>query len=271
MDASLATSFTGLSFPSVGTEVSNGVGNAIQNADMSQINSAINTLKSSTDSSVDTAFGAGVNTTMPVNVTLDYNVLNPTKTFTVSGNGASGSASITVSAHAEGGYVSGGPQLSWLAEEGYGEYVIPTNPSRRTRALELYEQAGAALGVSAHAEGGYVTGSNLSDNAIGYNLFTEAERNAPLAYNETTDGNYGADSTVYEPVSADRQENSISTPVQVSVSVAPEFVIHGGDGQDEDTIMQVIRRHMKEMADELGGEIAGKLEEVFSNMPLKEA
>lgn len=271
LDASLATSFTGLSFPSVGTEVSNGVGNAIQNADMSQINSAINTLKSSTDSSVDTAFGAGVNTTMPVNVTLDYNVLNPTKTFTVSGNGASGSASITVSAHAEGGYVSGGPQLSWLAEEGYGEYVIPTNPSRRTRALELYEQAGAALGVSAHAEGGYVTGSNLSDNAIGYNLFTEAERNAPLAYNETTDGNYGADSTVYEPVSADRQENSISTPVQVSVSVAPEFVIHGGDGQDEDTIMQVIRRHMKEMADELGGEIAGKLEEVFSNMPLKEA
>ena len=35
--------------------------------------------------------------------------------------------------------------------------------------------------------------------------------------------------------------------------------------------MQIIRRHMKDMADELGGEIAGKLEEVFSNMPLKEA
>ena len=35
--------------------------------------------------------------------------------------------------------------------------------------------------------------------------------------------------------------------------------------------MQVIRRHMREIADELGGEIAGKLEEVFSNMPMKEA
>lgn len=272
LDASLATSFTGLSFPSVGTEVTNGVGNAIQNADMSQINSAINTLKSSTDSSVDTAFGAGVNTTMPVNVTLDYNVLNPTKTFTVSGNGATGSASITVSAHAEGGYVSGGPQLSWLAEEGYGEYVIPTNPSRRTRALELYEQAGAALGVSAHAEGGYVGGANLSDHAADYNLFTEANRNAPSAYNESIEGNYDGETLpTYEPVSPGTSKAEGTTTVQVSVSMAPEFVIPSGENQSEEDIMQVIRRHMKEMADELGGEIAGKLEEVFSNMPLKEA
>ena len=272
LDTGLATSFMNLSYSSVGTEVSNGIGNAIQSADMSQINSAINTLKSSTDSSVDTAFGAGVNTTMPVNVTLDYSVLNPTKTFTVSGNGASGSASITVSAHAEGGYVSGGPQLSWLAEEGYGEYVIPTNPSRRATALELYKQAGDALGVSAHAEGGYVGGSNLSDNATDYNLFTEAERNAPLAYNGTTDGNYSGETTpVYEPVSPESKEANGGTSVQVSVSMAPEFVIPSGDKQTEEDIMQVIRRHMKEMADELGGEIAAKLEEVFSNMPLKEA
>ena len=60
-------------------------------------------------------------------------------------------------------------------------------------------------------------------------------------------------------------------PVQVQVSLQPEFVISGGDGQSEEDIMQVIRKHLKEMADELGGEIAGKLEEVFSNMPLKEA
>lgn len=68
-------------------------------------------------------------------------------------------------------------------------------------------------------------------------------------------------------------ENSAdaATPVQVNVSVAPEFVIKETSGQSEEDIMQVIRKHMKEMADELGGEIAGKLEEVFSNMPLKEA
>lgn len=238
-------------------------GDSLNNGAAMSLQGASPLLRSSLQTSLDTATASPFFISPTVNVTPNYNITDVAPSFQM--------YSPRVSAHAAGGYVSGGPQLSWLAEEGYGEFVIPTNPSRRTRALDLYEQAGAALGISAHAEGGYVTGSNLSDNAIGHNLFTEAERNAPLAYNETTDGNYGTDSTLYEPVSADRRENSSSMPVQVSVSVAPEFVIHGGDGQDEDTIMQVIRRHMKEMADELGGEIAGKLEEVFSNMPLKEA
>lgn len=62
-----------------------------------------------------------------------------------------------------------------------------------------------------------------------------------------------------------------SAPVEVNVQLSPEFVIHGGDGQSEENIMQVIRKHLKEMADELGGEIAANLKEVYSNMPLKEA
>lgn len=173
--------------------------------------------------------------------------------------------------HAYGGYVSGGPQLSWLAEEGYGEFVIPTNPSRRSRALDLYEQAGIALGVSAHAAGGYVGGSILNATDSDYNLFSDANRNAPIAYNETTGGNYDGEvaAQTYKPVSADREAGLGSTLVQVNV--APEFVIHSSEGQSEEDIMQVIRRHMKDIADELGGEIAGKLEEVFSNMPLREA
>ena len=142
-----------------------------------------------------------------------------------------------VAAHAAGGYVSG-RQLSWLAEEGYGEFVIPTNPSRRSRALELYEQAGTALGVSAHADGGYVSGS----------------------YDEAV--------PVYGNVSDERAGSNVGAPpVQINVSLTPQFNIDG-DGQSEENIMQVIRRHMKEMADELGGEIAANLEEVFSNMPL---
>lgn len=177
-----------------------------------------------------------------------------------------------VSGHAAGGYVSGGPQLSWLAEEGYGEFVIPTNPSRRARALDLYEQAGDALGVSAHAAGGYVGGSIPRDTATDYPLFSGVNRNAPIAYNEITEGKYNGETAwAYEPVSAERKSNPGDSPVQISVSMTPEFVIHGGDGQSEEDMMQVIRKHLKEMADELGGEIAGKLEEVFSNMPLKEA
>ena len=38
--------------------------------------------------------------------------------------------------------------------------------------------------------------------------------------------------------------------------MSPEFVIHGGDGQSEEDIMQVIRKHLKEMADELGGSVS---------------
>lgn len=156
-----------------------------------------------------------------------------------------------VSGHASGGYVSGGPQLSWLAEEGYGEFVIPTNPSRRSSALDLYEQAGIALGVSAHAAGGYVGGST-------YNRSIKND-------------NAGEPIQTYEATPTDRLENKDSASIQVSVSVSPEFVINGAEGQNEDSIMQILRRHMREIADELGGEIAGKFEEVFSNMPLKEA
>lgn len=219
-------------------------------------------LRSSLQLSLDTATSSPFSISPTVNVTPNYNVTSlPTlPTYSTKASG-----------HAAGGYV-GSPELSWLAEEGYGEYVIPTNPSRRARALDLYKQAGIALGVSAHAAGGYVEGSKLSDTASDYNLFTEANRNAPTGYNETTEGNYSGETTpVYEPVPASTQSVSGGTPVQVQVSVAPEFVIQGGKEQSEEDIMQVIRRHMKEMADELGGEIAGKLEEVFSNMPLKEA
>lgn len=219
-------------------------------------------LRSSLQLSLDTATSSPFSISPTVNVTPNYNVTSlPTlPTYSTKASG-----------HAAGGYV-GSPELSWLAEEGYGEYVIPTNPSRRARALDLYKQAGIALGVSAHAAGGYVEGSKLSDTASDYNLFTEANRNAPVGYNETTEDNYSGETTqVYEPVPASTQSASGGTPVQVQVSVAPEFVIQGGKEQSEDDIMQVIRRHMKEMADELGGEIAGKLEEVFSNMPLKEA
>lgn len=247
------------------TSLSDGVATAIEGADMDKVNAALDIVKGNVETSASTKFGAGYNVTMPLTVTFDYSVSNPTMPSYMF---PSSSFNITPKKHAAGGYVSGGPQLSWLAEEGWGEFIIPTNPSRRADALDLYQKAGAALGVQEHAEGGYVTGSNSGSKLTDYNLFSEAIKNAPIGNYEATGDNTEDNPTVYEPVSVQPEQsggNSISVPVNVSVS--PQFVIEGSGGKSEDDIMAIIRKNMKAMADELGGEIADRLEKVFSNMP----
>ena len=247
------------------TSLSDGVATAIEGADMDKVNAALDIVKGNVETSASTKFGAGYNVTMPLTVTFDYSVSNPTMPSYMF---PSSSFNITPKKHAAGGYVSGGPQLSWLAEEGWGEFIIPTNPSRRADALDLYQKAGAALGVQEHADGGYVAGSNSGSKLTDYNLFSEAIKNAPIGNYEATRDNTEDNPTVYEPVSAQPEQsggNSISVPVNVSVS--PQFVIEGSGGKSEDDIMAIIRKNMKAMADELGGEIADRLEKVFSNMP----
>lgn len=247
------------------TSLSDGVATAIEGADMDKVNAALDIVKGNVETSASTKFGAGYNVTMPLTVTFDYSVSNPTMPSYMF---PSSSFNITPKKHAAGGYVSGGPQLSWLAEEGWGEFIIPTNPSRRADALDLYQKAGAALGVQEHAEGGYVAGSNSGLKLTDYNLFSEAIKNAPIGNYEATGDNTEDNPTVYEPVSVQPEQsggNGISVPVNVSVS--PQFVIEGSGGKSEDDIMAIIRKNMKAMADELGGEIADRLEKVFSNMP----
>ena len=252
-------------FESVKTSLSDGVATAIEGADMDKVNAALDIVKGNVETSASTKFGAGCNVTMPLTVTFDYSVSNPTMPSYMF---PSSSFNITPKKHAAGGYVSGGPQLSWLAEEGWGEFIIPTNPSRRADALDLYQKAGAALGVQEHADGGYVAGSNSGSKLTDYNLFGEAIKNAPIGNYEATGDNTEDNPTVYEPVSVQPEQsggNSISVPV--SVSVSPQFVFEGSGGKSEDDIMAIIRKNMKAMADELGGEIADRLEKVFSNMP----
>ena len=218
-------------------------------------------LRTSLQTSLNTATASPFSISPTVNVTPKYNLLTlPTIPTTTS----------TPAKHAAGGRVGGGPQLSWLAEEGWDEFVIPTNPSRRTRALELYEQAGEALGVSKHAEGGRIEGSNLSDMVSDHNLFTEATRNASYGYNDTTEGNYEDNSAeTFAPVSSEVPASTPQTgPISVNVAVSPNFQIEAKEGQSEEDIVAVIRRHLGEIADELGGNIAEKLSEVFANMPV---
>ena len=361
-----ATAFQAADYSGVGAAVGSGISSAITNADMAQINSAVDALKSNTDSYVNSAFGAGVSTTMPVSVTLDYSLVNPIKTFTI-GGGGSGSTTLTVSAHASGGYVND-KQLSWVGEEG-PEAIIPLVPGRRNRALELYKEVGDILGVqanangniigeaaplgggsgsttltvSAHASGGYVNDKQLSwvgeegpeaiiplvpgrrnralelykevgdilgvqananGNIIGEaaplgggsgsttigstatemfayssisdflslndNLLAEAIRNGATGYNGFTEGTESDSDTADEPLSSSSTVETGKTNINLNIQMSPQFNISdSGTGKmDEASIMAIIRKNMKSMADELGGEIADRLEQVFSNMPV---
>lgn len=195
-----------------------------------------------------------------------------------------------ISGHATGGMVNG-RELSWVGEEG-PEMIIPLVPARRERAVELYQQAGEILGVTAHANGGLVgsgSGSYISPVTGNYtdsyydghtsrhnefssdtvDYLSQTVNEAPVSSNLFSDD----DSTTFtssstQNVASTSQNVTVRPEVTVKVDVNPEFNITGGE-KSEDEIMAVIRRHMKEMADEIGGELATKLDEVFSNMPLK--
>ena len=206
------------------------------------------------------------------------------------GSGVFPSSPPNISGHATGGMVNG-RELSWVGEEG-PEMIIPLVPARRERAVELYQQAGEILGVTAHANGGLVgsgsgsyisplTGNytdsyydghtsrhnELSSDTVDY--LSQTVNEAPVSSNLFSDD----DSTTFtssstQNVASTSQNVTVRPEVTVKVDVNPEFNITGGE-KSEDEIMAVIRRHMKEMADEIGGELATKLDEVFSNMPLK--
>lgn len=93
---------------------------------------------------VTSAFAQGYSASATVHVTLtaNYSLANPTKTITFSG-GATGSATVTASLHALGGYFDQ-EHLGIVAEDG-PEYIIPMDGSDRSR--EMWAEAGDMLGV----------------------------------------------------------------------------------------------------------------------------
>lgn len=249
---SIDTAVQGIDYTSAGNAVSSGIGTAITSSDMSQINAGVNTVYDKTGNQVDTTFSQPFSTTASVNVTLDWSIINPTADISVNTSGTKATASIAAGKHAEGGFVNG-RQLSWIGEEG-PEAIIPLVPGRRGRALQLFSQVGDMLGLGGYAEGGIFRNneeayiSSYGGKYIADDKFTnEDSENEARSYYEATEGN--------------KDERKI----EVQVSVNPTFQITGN--QDEQSVLRIIKQHMKEMADELGGAIAVNLETVFENMP----
>lgn len=254
LQSSITSSIDGLDYSGVTTAVGNGISNAIT-ATMGTIQGSITSLYSSVGAAINSAFAAGFTTTTTVTITVNYKLANPSATISFSGGG-SGTATVSgsISSNANGGFAYG-PELTWWGEDG-PEVIIPLGSKRRQRGLELWAQAGEMLGVGKHADGGFI-GSGASSNK---NIWENTE--IPAEPISESDRGTSDISTVI-----DSEKNTDTKEVSLSVTVNPQFVI-SSTSQREDDILQIIKAHMKELADDLGGELADRLGEVFSNMPV---
>lgn len=206
-------------------------GDAMNTGVIDSLSSGSSRIRMTAEQSISSAFQNPFYVTAQINVTGKHTLMD-----------GYFSQNVPVTGHALGGYV-GGKQLSWIGEEG-PEAIIPLIPSRRQRAFQLYEQVGDILGIAKNATGGIVNYTNI--------------------------GNVTGDEFVQqEPISIAGVQQTADAGVQVNVQMSPEIHITCSENQSEDSILEVIRKHMKEMADELGGELAERLELVLSNMPRK--
>ena len=109
------------------------------------------------------------------------------------------------------------------------EAIIPLGTSSRSRGMAIWEQAGDILGAD--------------------------QDDSPAAYvtTQTRDGG--------EP----------ATPVSVPVNIAfsPEIIIQAAEGMSEEDIVEILKRRVRELVDDISDEMAERLARVFANMPVR--
>lgn len=176
---------------------------------------------------VQSTFSNPIPASCTVNVTLDWHITNPSAGITTSGRGSSVTA--TIAGNAEGSIVTG-PLLSWVGEDG-PEAIIPLGSKRRDRGMDLWLQAGRALGVKEYAEGGMVGDVPLSGDS-----------------SDSPSGNSGSN----------------GDKGQIVVNMNPVFNINGEGGNDT---VNSIKEKLKELINEMSGELASRLLESYANMP----
>lgn len=178
-------------------------------------------------SEVQSTFSNPIAASCTVNVTLDWHITNPSAGITTSGSGSSVTA--TIAGNAEGSIVTE-PLLSWVGEDG-PEAIIPLGSKRRDRGMDLWLQAGRALGVKEYADGGMIGDVPLSGGS-----------------SDLTSGDSSG--------SGDKG--------QVVINMNPVFNINGNSGNDT---VNTIKEKLKELINEMSGELATRLLESYANMP----
>ena len=176
---------------------------------------------------VQSTFSNPIPASCTVNVTLNWHITNPSAGITTSGSGSSVTA--TIAGNAEGNIITG-PLLSWVGEDG-PEAIIPLGSKRRDRGMDLWLQAGRALGVKEYADGGMIGDVPLSGGS-----------------SDLTSGDSSG--------SGDKG--------QVVINMNPVFNINGNSGNDT---VNTIKEKLKELINEMSGELATRLLESYANMP----
>lgn len=176
---------------------------------------------------VQSTFSNPIPASCTVNVTLDWHITNPSAGITTSGSGSSVTASIA--GNAEGSIVTE-PLLSWVGEDG-PEAIIPLGSKRRDRGMDLWLQAGRALGVKEYADGGMIGDVPLSGGS-----------------SDSSSGSSGNN----------------GDKGQIVVNMNPVFNINGEGGNDT---VNSIKEKLKELINEMSGELASRLLESYANMP----
>lgn len=168
--------------------------------------------------------------TAHVTVTATYSIVNQPS---FGGFGIS-----TKEEHSATGRIAKTPILSWLAEEGYPEAVIPFNPARRGRALSLWYETGRHLGVMNNANGGII-GNNPT----------------PLPSSATSDikiGTSGSNSGSSVTVKLDKGS------IQINITA-----------DSSQTVSEAIENQKETIANEIAGVFNKALGAQFANMPVK--
>ena len=138
--------------------------------------------------------------------------------------------------HANGGFVDRAT-YSLIGEDG-PEAIIPLGEKRRGRGLDLWRQAGEALGASEFMDGGV------------------AAPYAGILASLPDDEESGA--------GGETTASSISPSISVSVDASPTYQINGNGSPDD--VIAVIQSHQNELAEMFGSAIAAQLEDIVSNM-----
>ena len=178
-----------------------------------------------------------------------------------------GTASVSISAststsgggaaHSANGRYVDSPMLSLIGEAG-PEFVIPVGANRRERGLDLWAQAGEALGVTAYADGGsagvgqWRIGSSDGDIATIHDRDTVPvtdDGDIPVTMNNG--GNSGGGSEGSPAITI-----HMSAPITVS------------ENNDAEQVVQIIKANLRDITDEMANQLAVTLAEAYENRPV---